>query len=139
MSEPFRTRSFVAVEPHRRPVRQRAAVRVIVTDGSSVLLLSDTDPGAPGTRWWVTPGGGIDPHIRADQHIFEAFQHRIIKDAARLVCRGAKEAADKTGFCLGAGDLSGGSGGSAILYQRIQRACDLVRGPEHPVFQLLEK
>ena len=61
MSEPFRTRSFVAVEPHRRPVRQRAAVRVIVTDGSSVLLLSDTDPGAPGTRWWVTPGGGIDP------------------------------------------------------------------------------
>ncbi|MFT3860506.1 NUDIX hydrolase [Micropruina sp.] len=61
MSEPFRTRSFVALDPGSRPVRRRSAVRVMVSDGSSVLLLSDTDPGAPGTRWWVTPGGGIDP------------------------------------------------------------------------------
>ncbi len=29
--------------------------------GDSVLLLADTDPGLPGSRWWVTPGGGIDP------------------------------------------------------------------------------
>lgn len=34
---------------------------MIVTDGHSVLLLADTDPGLPGSRWWVTPGGGIDP------------------------------------------------------------------------------
>lgn len=60
MSGPFRTRSFVAVEPRLRPVRTRSAVRVIVTDGASVLMLSDTDPGATGSRWWVTPGGGID-------------------------------------------------------------------------------
>ena len=61
MPEPFRTRSFVAVDAALRPVRTRAAVRVIVTDGDSVLLLSDTDPGAPGSGWWTTPGGGIDP------------------------------------------------------------------------------
>lgn len=26
-----------------------------------VLLFCDTDPGLPDFRWWVTPGGGIDP------------------------------------------------------------------------------
>lgn len=61
MTEPFRTRRFVPVEPRLRPRRHRAAARVIITDGDSVLLLADTDPGLPGTRWWVTPGGGIDP------------------------------------------------------------------------------
>ena len=81
MSEPFRTRSFVAVEPHRRPVRQRAAVRVIVTDGSSVLLLSDTDPGAPGTRWWVTPGGGIDP---GEQPVHAAVRE-LAEETGRVV------------------------------------------------------
>jgi 8-oxo-dGTP pyrophosphatase MutT (NUDIX family) len=34
---------------------------VIITDRRSALMLADTDPGLPGTRWWVTPGGGIDP------------------------------------------------------------------------------
>ena len=61
MSEPFRTRRFQAVAPGARPHRSRSAARVIITDGTSVLLLADTDPGLPGTRWWVTPGGGIDP------------------------------------------------------------------------------
>lgn len=61
MSEPFRTRRFQAVVPELRPRRSRSAARVIITDGRSVLLLADTDPGLPGTRWWVTPGGGIDP------------------------------------------------------------------------------
>ncbi|HSK32032.1 MAG TPA: NUDIX domain-containing protein [Propionicimonas sp.] len=61
MSEPFRTRRFQAVAPELRPRRSRSAARVIITDGQSVLLLADTDPGLPGTRWWVTPGGGIDP------------------------------------------------------------------------------
>lgn len=32
----------------------------MVTDLHSVLLLADTDPGIAGSRWWVTPGGGID-------------------------------------------------------------------------------
>lgn len=61
MSEPFRTRRFQAIAPELRPRRSRSAARVIITDGHSVLLLADTDPGLPGTRWWVTPGGGIDP------------------------------------------------------------------------------
>lgn len=61
MSEPFRTRRFQAVAPELRLHRSRAASRVIITDGTHVLLLADTDPGLPGTRWWVTPGGGIDP------------------------------------------------------------------------------
>jgi 8-oxo-dGTP pyrophosphatase MutT (NUDIX family) len=61
VSEPFRTRRFQAVAPELRPRRSRSAARVIITDGQSVLLLADTDPGLPGTRWWVTPGGGIDP------------------------------------------------------------------------------
>lgn len=60
MSEVFRTRRFQAVAPELRPHRSRSAARVIITDGYRVLLLADTDPGLPGTRWWVTPGGGID-------------------------------------------------------------------------------
>ncbi len=59
MSE-FRTRRFVPVPPAARPRRERRAVRVIITDGSAVLLFADTDPGLPGSRWWVTPGGGMD-------------------------------------------------------------------------------
>lgn len=57
----FRTRRFIAVPPEQRPRRTRIGVRVVVTDGSAVLLLRDTDPGLPGSRWLVTPGGGIDP------------------------------------------------------------------------------
>ncbi|HOC13922.1 MAG TPA: NUDIX domain-containing protein [Propionicimonas sp.] len=61
MSTPFRTRRFEPVAPHLRPRRFRQAARVIVTDGVHTLMLADTDPGLPGSRWWVTPGGGIDP------------------------------------------------------------------------------
>jgi 8-oxo-dGTP pyrophosphatase MutT (NUDIX family) len=32
----------------------------MVSDSTAVLLLADSDPGTPGSRWWVTPGGGID-------------------------------------------------------------------------------
>jgi 8-oxo-dGTP pyrophosphatase MutT (NUDIX family) len=60
-SETFRTRRFVPVAPERRPRRHREAARVVVTDATVALMLADTDPGLPGTRWWVTPGGGIDP------------------------------------------------------------------------------
>ncbi len=59
--EPFRTRRFVPVAPELRPRRSRHAARVVITDGRVALMLADTDPGLPGTRWWVTPGGGIDP------------------------------------------------------------------------------
>jgi 8-oxo-dGTP pyrophosphatase MutT (NUDIX family) len=61
MSEPFRNRRFQPVPPQERPRRRRTAARVVVTTGEDVLLLADTDPGIPGSRWWSTPGGGIDP------------------------------------------------------------------------------
>lgn len=61
MTQPFRSRAFAAVEPRLRPVRSRRAVRVIVTDGTHVLLFRDSDPGVPGLHWWITPGGGADP------------------------------------------------------------------------------
>ncbi len=32
---------------------------LVVAEGA-VLLQQDTDPGVPGSAWWVTPGGGID-------------------------------------------------------------------------------
>lgn len=59
--EPFRTRTFRPVPAGERPHRRRRGVRVVVTDGDAVLLFLDTDPGLPGSRWWATPGGGIDP------------------------------------------------------------------------------
>lgn len=61
MSQVFRNRRFTPVPAAQRPHRQRAAARIVVTDGAAVLLFADTDPGIPGSRWWVTPGGGIDP------------------------------------------------------------------------------
>ena len=49
-----------------RPHKLRSAARIIVRSRDAegdrrVLLFQDTDPGIPGSRWWVTPGGGIDP------------------------------------------------------------------------------
>ncbi len=64
---PFRTRDFRPVPPADRPRRARRGVRVVVTDGVSTLLFHDTDPGLPGSGWYVTPGGGIDPGETADQ------------------------------------------------------------------------
>ncbi len=43
-----------------RPWKRRRGARVICTSGGEILLLADSDPGVPGSRWWVTPGGGID-------------------------------------------------------------------------------
>lgn len=60
MSQPFRSRDYTPMAPADRPVRHRRAARVVVTDGDSVLLLSDSDPGV-GVGFWITPGGGADP------------------------------------------------------------------------------
>lgn len=60
-AEPFRSRDFRPVAPADRPRKTRRGARVIVTDGTHVLLFADTDPGVPGSRWYITPGGGIDP------------------------------------------------------------------------------
>lgn len=87
MSEPFRTRSFTPVPPAERPRRTRRGVRVVVTDGSSVLLLADTDPGLPGSRWWVTPGGGIDAdESEVDAAVRElAEETGLVTEASALI------------------------------------------------------
>ena len=54
-------RTFIAVPPAERPRRHRQAARVVVRAEGRVLLSNDTDPGLPGSNWWVTPGGGVDP------------------------------------------------------------------------------
>lgn len=61
MGEPFRRRTYIPVPPHERPRKTRRGVRVVVTDGDAALMFADTDPGVPGSRWWTTPGGGVDP------------------------------------------------------------------------------
>ena len=67
MNDPFRNRTFTPVAPADRPHKTRRGVRVVVTDGTHVLLFADTDPGVPGSRWWVTPGGGMDPGETEEQ------------------------------------------------------------------------
>lgn len=58
LEDEFR-RKFVALDPQKRPVRQRTASRVLVVADDRILLEQDTDPGHPGSLWWVTPGGGV--------------------------------------------------------------------------------
>ncbi|GAB3853353.1 hypothetical protein GCM10028801_05840 [Nocardioides maradonensis] len=54
--------TFVPVPPAERPRRTRRTARVLlVDDRDRLLLLADSDPGLPGSGWWITPGGGIDP------------------------------------------------------------------------------
>ena len=85
---PFRTRDFRPVPAGDRPRRARLGVRVVVTDGESTLLFHDTDPGVPGSGWYVTPGGGIDPGESAE--------------AAAV-----RELAEETGLLVDARDLVG--------------------------------
>jgi 8-oxo-dGTP pyrophosphatase MutT (NUDIX family) len=55
-------RTFRRVDPESRRVRRRRTARVLlVDDRERLLLFSDSDPGLPGLRWWITPGGGIEP------------------------------------------------------------------------------
>lgn len=64
MPEPELERTYVPVEnPADRPRKERSTVRVILIDPDEgrTLLFEDSDPGVDGSRWWVTPGGGIDP------------------------------------------------------------------------------
>lgn len=41
------------------PVRRTAARVLLLDDAQRVLLLSGTDPQV-GSRWWITPGGGVE-------------------------------------------------------------------------------
>jgi 8-oxo-dGTP pyrophosphatase MutT (NUDIX family) len=65
MSDPTpedEVRTFRPVDPAARPRRRRRTARVLVVDSTDrMLLFSDSDPGLPGLRWWITPGGGVEP------------------------------------------------------------------------------
>lgn len=62
VSSPDLERSYVPVEPSERPRKLRQTVRVALIDANErTLLFEDSDPGSPGTTWWMTPGGGMDP------------------------------------------------------------------------------
>ena len=61
-TDPGSARTLVPVPPAERPRRTRRTVRLLVVDDQERLrLFRDTDPGIPGSRWWITPGGGVDP------------------------------------------------------------------------------
>ena len=65
MTEPTpepEVRTFRPVDPASRPLRRRRTARVLVVDDHDrMLLFSDSDPGIEGRRWWITPGGGVEP------------------------------------------------------------------------------
>lgn len=54
---------IVPHDPAQRPVEQRRTARVLLLDRDDrTLLFLDSDPGLdPMPRWWMTPGGGVDP------------------------------------------------------------------------------
>src|SRR3954447_15247459 len=55
-------RTFRPVDPASRPRRRRRTARVLVVDDTGrMLLFSDSDPRLPGRRWWIPPGGGVEP------------------------------------------------------------------------------
>ncbi|WP_425308212.1 NUDIX domain-containing protein [Ammonicoccus fulvus] len=61
MSQADAPKVYVPLPPNERPKVTRAAVRVVVLADERVLLFEDSDPAYAHIRWWVTPGGGIDP------------------------------------------------------------------------------
>lgn len=61
MSDAPPVQLVIPEDPADRIVKTRSAVRVVVQAGEELLLFEDSDPGYAQVRWWVTPGGGIDP------------------------------------------------------------------------------
>lgn len=70
---------YEPVAPEDRPRKERSGARVLVRSRGRVLLISDRDPGVPGSSWWVLPGGGIDPgedvRVAAVRELYEETGH----------------------------------------------------------------
>ncbi|WP_250001734.1 NUDIX hydrolase [Actinoplanes sp. M2I2] len=67
-------------------VVERRAARVLLVDPAGrALLLQGSDPARPGTTWWFTPGGGLEPGESAAQgaarELFEEVGLRVDPDA----------------------------------------------------------
>lgn len=66
--DPHRGRGdYRPLPPQARTTKSRKAVRVIVRADDHLLLFEDSDPAYDHLRWWVTPGGGIDPGETPEQ------------------------------------------------------------------------
>jgi 8-oxo-dGTP pyrophosphatase MutT (NUDIX family) len=50
-----------AVGSAENPIPRRAARIVLLDAAGRVLLFRGTDPGRPGSRYWFTAGGGLEP------------------------------------------------------------------------------
>lgn len=72
--------------PNERRVTRRSAARIVLLAGDEVLLQGDTDPGLPGSRFYQTPGGGIEAG----------------EDPAQAACR---ELHEETGLVVGREEL----------------------------------
>jgi 8-oxo-dGTP pyrophosphatase MutT (NUDIX family) len=48
-------------------MRRRAARVVLLDPSDRVLLLHGYEPDDPGTTWWFTPGGGVEPGESLDE------------------------------------------------------------------------
>ena len=77
------------------PVRRTAARVLLLDDAQRVLLLSGTDPQV-GSRWWITPGGGVE-------------------NDEPLVQTAVRELAEETGVMVTADELVG------PLWRRVAR------------------
>ncbi|HEX6335784.1 MAG TPA: NUDIX domain-containing protein [Jiangellaceae bacterium] len=72
-----------------RPVIRRETVRLLLIEPADrVLLFEDSDPGLPSRpRFWITPGGGIDPGESVEQaavrEVAEETGHLLSPDALR--------------------------------------------------------
>ncbi len=76
-------------DPADRVRKVRRTTRVIMIDPADrILLFEDSDPGIEESRWWVTPGGGIDPGETEAQ-------------------AAVREVAEETGYVLGEDELIG--------------------------------
>jgi 8-oxo-dGTP pyrophosphatase MutT (NUDIX family) len=60
----------------------REAGRVLLVDGSDrILLVRGSDPGRPGSRYWFTVGGGLDP----DEGVADAAARELFEETGLRV------------------------------------------------------